>query len=315
MIKKEEDKQFLFHQLLEEICTEENIKIQFFSSNWIMVLEKGQERRVIAGYKFDHNGHGAGLVFDDKAALSEILSFYHIPNVMHHVVYPSSNLEVYAKNYNNMDYLKKLFNKYHNNVVLKPNNGTTGMGVSHITTLKDLEEKFSSLTSEYGLLSLCPYYEIENEYRAIMLNGEILVFYQKERPVVVGDGVSSIKELLEKFNYEYFKDYEEENKDMILKKGEKYIYNWCFNLSGGAKANLDVCNDIRRNVSLLAKQVADVTHLGFGSVDIIRTKDNQYFVMEINSGVMMEKFMKKDEEGYKLAKEVYRKAIESLFSK
>lgn len=313
-MNKEQDSHYLYHQLLKEICDEENIQIQFFSDSWIMALTKDKQRRMIVGYKFDHNGHGLGGLIDDKAALSEYLNFYQIPNVKHHIIYSPSNHDTYACRYNHLGYLKELFHLYQNDVVLKPNGGTSGMGVSHITSLDELEEKFNTMKSPYDIFSLCPYLEIKHEYRAIMLNGAIELLYQKELPEVIGDGVSTIKELLEQFNFEYFKNYQGSNQDKVLLKGEKYLHNWKFNLSGGARANLNVEKSISDEVSALAIKVAELIGLQFGSVDIIQTKDGHYLVMEINSGVMMENFMKENEEGYLMAKRIYRKAILHLFS-
>jgi hypothetical protein len=49
-------------------------------------------------------------------------------------------------------------------------------------------------------MDISPYYQIENEWRTIVLNGEIKLIYRKERPHLTGDGVHSVGELfLQKF--------------------------------------------------------------------------------------------------------------------
>lgn len=53
--------------------------------------------------------------------------------------------------------------------------------------------------------SVCPFYNIENEYRVIILNNEIRLIYKKILPIVCGDGESTVKELLKKFNYVFLK--------------------------------------------------------------------------------------------------------------
>ena len=53
---------------------------------------------------------------------------------------------------------------------------------------------------------------------------------------------------------------------------------------------------------------------GFCSVDIIKTKDSNFYVMEINSGVMMQNFIKQNENGYMIAKLIYKEAIIEMFN-
>ena len=47
---------------------------------------------------------------------------------------------------------------------------------------------------------------------------------------------------------------------------------------------------------------------------IIKTKDSNFYVMEINSGVMMQNFIKQNENGYMIAKLIYKEAIIEMFN-
>ena len=51
----------------------------------------------------------------------------------------------------------------------------------------------------------------------------------------------------------------------------------------------------------MAKDVSKKINLGFGSIDIIKTIDNKYYVLEINSGVMIENYIKLTSDGYNKA--------------
>lgn len=66
-------------------------------------------------------------------------------------------------------------------------------------------------------------------------------------------------------------------------------------------------------ISSLALKTSSILNVGFGSVDIIKTIDGKYYIMEINSGVMMDNFIKQDENGYNVAKSIYREAIKNMF--
>lgn len=312
-IENDNKQEKTFKNILSEICKEQSIKLTYLSKDWIVVLEKDNKCKILAGYKFDLNEHGLGEVCDDKYALCELLEHYHLPVVEHHIVYAPTNNENYAIGCNNINYLKELFIKYNASVVLKINNGTCGNNVYHITNEKDLEYYYLKLSKRSYSLSLCPFIDIENEYRVIIFQHNPELIYKKELPKVYGDDVSSIKELLRNFNYEYFKDYDGVNKDIILKENEEYIYNWKFNLSGGAKASFDIEKEIKTEILKLATKVANTIDLKFGSIDIIRDKNGKYYVLEINSGVMMDNLIKENENGYEIAKSIYKKAIKAMF--
>lgn len=301
-----------FKKILTEICEEENIKLNFISNDWIAILDKDNTKKVIAGYKFDNNGHALGSLLDDKFALFDFLRLCNTKVVEHNLVYGPNNNEEYAKNSNSVEYVKQLFTKYGNDIVLKPNNGTCGNNVFHITQEEELIDTYLRLSKRYHSLSLCPFYDIINEYRVIMLNGRVKLIYKKIAPIVCGDGKSTIKELLTAFNYEYFKDYDNDNKNIVLASGEKFVYSWKFNLSGGAKPEFNIADDIKNRVITLAKETANNINLKFGSVDIINTIDGLY-VLEVNSGVMMDNVIKESPNGYEIAKEIYREAIHKMF--
>lgn len=245
-----------FKEVIKEICAEENISLTYLSKDWIIVLEKENKCKILAGYKFDLNFHGLGEVCDDKYALCKVLEHFGLPVVEHNIVYAPTNKEEYAKDCNNMKYLSELFYRYNKSIVLKINNGTCGNNVYHITNIKDLENCYLKLSSKSYSLSLCPFIDIENEYRVIMFKHNPELIYKKALPIIYGDGKRTIKELLQEFNPEYFKDYKGKNKDIILKENERYIYNWKFNLSGGAKASFNINEDNKKDILALAIKVS-----------------------------------------------------------
>ena len=53
---------------------------------------------------------------------------------------------------------------------------------------------------------------------------------------------------------------------------------------------------------------------GFCSIDIIKTVENEFLVLEINSGVMMKNLIKENDFGYNIARGIYEKAVLALFS-
>lgn len=179
--------------------------------------------------------------------------------IEHNIIYKEDNENEYANGCKGYKYLNKLFKKYKSNVVIKVNNGSCGVGVFHSDNYDDLKQEYDRLISSRLSLSVCPFYDIKNEYRAIFVGNKLKLLYKKIKPVVVGDVKSTIKELLCKFNNNYFKDYNEENKD------------------------------------------------------IVKTTQNKFLIMEINSGVMMDNFINQHSNGYAIAKDIYKCAILNMF--
>ena len=302
----------MFRDMIKEICDELNIHYKALSKNWIIMLEKDGVKKFISGFKFDLNGHALGNVLDDKYATYEILKELNFPIIEHNIVYAPNNTNDYAVDCNSISYIEELFFKYNKNVVLKINGGTCGTDVIHITDVAVLKDKYEKLSKKYPSLSLCPFYEIKNEYRAVVLNGEVELLYKKNRPIVIGNGKATVKELLQEFNYPYFKDYNSKDSSKILKNGEIFEYDWRFNLANGAKVSFDIDVEDDKKIKALAEGISKSIGVKFGSIDVIKTTDSNFYTMEINSGVMTNRFIKQANNGYEIVKAIYKKAIENL---
>lgn len=298
-----------FHNLIKKICKNNNIKYKLISNNWIIVLEKNNIKKIISGYKFDNNTYSLAKVFDDKYATYELLKKYNIEIVEHNLLYSKKNPNEYAKEYNSLEYITKLFNKYNKKIVLKINNGSCGTNVYKIEKLKELKEIYQKLDNQKSY-SITPFYKIENEYRTIILNNEIKLMYKKELPIIYGDGKSTIKELLCKFNNQYFKNIEN---NKILKPNKKYIYNWKFNLEQGSKAYFDINENDKKEILKIINKILNNFKIGFCSIDIIKTK-NKFLVLEINSGVMMTNLMQQYKDKENIIYQIYEDAIKEMFN-
>ena len=183
--------------------------------------------------------------------------------------------------------------------------------VTDINKIDDILDKI--FTSNYSI-SICPYYNIKHEYRAIMLAGENKLLYAKYLPIVIGNGKKTIRQLLIEFNRDYFMDKLQDSKyDKVLANNEKFQYNWKFNLSQGSIAKKVDNKILEDKLVKLAKKVCNEINLKFGSVDIIQTTEDELLILEVNSGVMLENYIRFDTNGYMVAKNIYKEAIKNLF--
>ncbi len=303
-----------FKEIIQEICNENNIKYKLLSKDWVIMLEKDNKTRFICGYKFDLNSHGIGLIADDKYALYETLKSKDIPVAEHRIVYNKTNKLDYAIGCNEYEYVKEYFVKNNNHIIIKPNDGTCGHKVFNVTNIDEIDDILDKIFINNYSISICPFYNIKHEYRAIMLNGENELLYAKYLPIVTGDGNKTIRQLLLEFNHDYFIDELKDSKyDKVLANKETFQYNWKFNLSQGSIAKKVDDKLLENKLIKLAKQVCTEINLKFGSIDIIQTTNNELLVLEVNSGVMLENYINLNPDEYEKVKNIYKKAVENLF--
>ena len=294
-----------FYNIIKKICEELDIKITLLSSGWLIVLEKNNQIHYISGYKFDINNHGIGDILDDKGLFYDVMTYKKLPTSERLSFY-----EVYDRK-TVLDYFKK----HHNILIVKGNIGYCGNDVYLVNNEKDLFDTMDQLLLSQESISIEPYYDIINEYRVILLNNEVKVVFGKEKPFIIGDGIHSIKELAIKFN-DYFRDNDQDikNPDYIPKLNERIELDFKFNLSKGARMFIDIDSNLKDKLTSIAKQVTKELGITFGSVDIIHTKDNKLLVLEANSGVMMDNYVRLCENGKVIAYNVYKEAIKTMFN-
>lgn len=303
-----------FKEIIKEICIEDNITYKFLSKDWVIMLEKDNKTRFISGYKFDSNSHGIGLIADDKYALYEVLNSKNIPVIEHKIVYNKTNNLDYAIGCNTYEYVKEYFQKNNKNIVIKPNDGTCGKNVFNVTDENEIDIILDKIFLKNFSISICPFYKIKHEYRAVMLDGENVLLYAKHLPIVAGDGHKTIRQLLLDFNYDYFINKLDDSKyDDVLPKNKTFQYNWKFNLSQGSTAKKVNDKLLQDKLIKIAEQVCKEINLKFGSVDIIETTDNELLVLEVNSGVMLENYVRLNPDEYETVKNIYKNAILNLF--
>jgi len=260
-----------YNQMLYQICEEEGIKLQFLSRNWMKRLEKDGQVRFILGYKFGLNSQTVGLTADDKFATFEALNYAKIPVAQHEILYEFDNQENYALGCNSLEYILELLQKWGGQMIIKANTGTCGRQVFKITRPEQLIEVLPKVFKQSYSASLCPFYNIQHEYRIILLDGEEKLSYMKTK--VEGD--------------------------------------W-FNLAHGAKAS-PIPTAKHEQILELALRAAREIGLRFGSVDIIETAGGELMILEINSGVMTQRYVKQHPEDCPKVKGMYREAIRKMF--
>jgi glutathione synthase/RimK-type ligase-like ATP-grasp enzyme len=207
-------------------------------------------------------------------------------------------------------------------VVIKPNHGTGGADVNHVQNAIELEEAVHELFKSHRAICLSPFLDIEQEYRVIVLDESCELIYSKQRPQVVGDGHSSVIELIEKL--EMTGAYTQKvaagaveslqgNLKLVPEEGQRVLLGWKHNLGEGALPQVIEAGELHNELCGLAKSAQSATNIRFASIDIVQT-GGEHLVLEINSGVMMESFAQNLADGREIAKGIYNRAVARMFA-
>jgi len=255
----------LMPQIAAAYCSNEAIDFRAFSDEWVLRLTKGGETKWIVGYKFDVNSSAASELAQDKVATFVALDAVGIAALPHYLVRSLPKELIHTH---------KLHELLHGMpVVAKPLEGTGGRDVIRFDTTDDALEMIKA--SGEPAWALSPYYDLQAEYRFILLDGEPLLAYEKTQPTLRG----------------------------TLK---------LFNLGFGAVA-IATPDDVMQQLIPLAKKVMKATALRLAAVDIVRLPDGSYLVLEVNDGISMEHYARQSADNKKRAVIVYNAIIAAMF--
>lgn len=292
-------------KIIEEICKENGYKLSLYSDEWIIVVENAGKKMIIPSYRFPNNDAGVSDLCSDKSGLSDFLTANEIPCIPHTFYWFGGKNDSLNDENGLAKILAEHIEKY-KGVVIKPNNGTGGSNVFKITNENMIPSILQMFKGEPRMIAISPFVEIESEYRAIVQGDEIAFTFEKMRPTVIADGKKSFFDYIKESGLVPTADL----LDYIPKKGEEVQLVWKHNLQGGAKPVL-VENPPDELINLV-ERARKATGIKFASVDVVKT-NGRFYILEINSGVMMEKFSSENELYYDLAKKTYKKAIEDYF--
>lgn len=156
----------LLVRIVRSICDERNITFRAYSDDWILELTHGEVRKRICGYKFPLNDSAAAMIAQDKVAAYQVLTAGDVAAVEHilirtkatHAQWPQTELP--------------------DGFVLKPLMGTSGHGVHAFHAIDDAKLAIQDTHIEAWALS--PRIDIVREMRYVMLDGVVLLAYDKQ---------------------------------------------------------------------------------------------------------------------------------------
>ncbi|MEK7434272.1 MAG: cyanophycin synthetase [Cyanobacteriota bacterium] len=217
-------------------------------------------------------------------------------------------------------------------VIIKPNNLSQGVFVTKVFNKKEYYQTAKKIFKKTKVLVVEKYYA-GNDYRIVVLDGEVISAYQREALTITGDGKNTIYELLEKKQLEFihkgrdtiidFEDYRIKLKlkrsgfsfDSVIKMNDTIQLLDNANLSTGGNS-YDFTNKIHPDYSSLAINISKDMDLRLCGVDIM-TNDlskglSDYVVIEINSSPGLDNYASLGEKQVKIVEDLYLKILKSL---
>ena len=309
--------QRIFLESVKKYCLAHHIAIEVRSGGWLLVMQRGSQRRVAIGYDVGLNSAAAHLIAGDKAAAVETLKLAGVPCIPH-TLFLGPKLSAHVPGSGSREAMQRLLDQHPHGLVVKPNEGTSGEAVFRVTTKQQLELAVERIFAAYPSLAISPYVEIEDEVRVVLLDDRALIVYSKQRPSVMGDGEHSLRELALAVTpaerqstvlQTIADDFGEAELDAIPSAGQRHMLNWRHNLDSGAAPVLVHDGDIRHACVQLARDAAAAIGIRFGSIDVVRA-GGAWQILEVNSGVKMEALGRLHPE---LVHAAYHAALDKVF--
>jgi len=197
-------------------------------------------------------------------------------------------------------------------VYVKPSRGSQGVGVTKVYNDSELAETFDSFNEERIKVALVEEGLKMPDYRLLVFDGELVNAYERQPLSVVGDGISTIDELINARHERLLEQgrdiHMERQRPLIEKCLGRHGLQLCdvvaqnqavqlldiSNLSAGGTPK-DVMQTIHPHWEALAKEISSLFNLRVCGVDLacedISSPDSNYSVIEVNATPGAKQFM------------------------
>ncbi len=262
-----------------------------FSDSLIM-LGYGKHQKKICAALTSNTGAIAVDLVSDKELTKHFLSSFHIPTPQGFTVKSQKQLS---------SAIKKLGFP----LAIKPRNGNHGRGVTtNVKSEAQAEIAYKGANKISSRVIVEKFIE-GFDYRFLVINHELVAVAKRKPASVIGNGSSSIRELIEAVNLDPNRGSNHEkiltkitvdnsvhtllqsqgfDMDSILSEGEEVYLKYTANLSTGGTA-IDVTNHVHPFNKILAERISRIFHLDICGIDII-AKDIRFPLNEHNGAVI-----------------------------
>lgn len=146
---------------------------------------------------FDLNPMGAASIAKDKDFATYFLQQQGYPTIPHsRAFYSTEHAAAYSIEKRGIAEAVEYAHSIGFPLVVKPNDGSQGVGVSVVHTEEDLLQAINQILANHPI-ALIQSLVAGNDYRIVVLDGKIMAAYHRIPLNVIGDGQSTIQELFE----------------------------------------------------------------------------------------------------------------------
>ncbi|MDQ1354743.1 MAG: cyanophycin synthetase [Acidobacteriota bacterium] len=194
-------------------------------------------------------------------------------------------------------------------VTIKPISGNHGRGITtNISSPADLETAFI-YAKKFGELLLVEKFLPGADYRILVIDGKFAAAARRDPAFIIGDGISTIRQLIDKVNLDPKRGFGHEKAltrikidymmecllsqkhltlHSIIPKDEKLYIKTTANLSAGGIA-IDVTDEVHPMTKTMSERISQIIGLNVIGIDLITTdhriplSDNNGGVIEVNA--------------------------------
>ncbi len=283
---------------------------------------------------FDLNGQGSSDNAKDKGYASYFMKRLGYPVPIGKAFYSDKWVKI-TKSKQNIKEACKYAQNLGYPLIVKPNSKSQGVGIEKVYTEKDLISALRVVFNDVkDHVAIVQRFIEGSDYRIVTLDKEIIAAYRRLPLSVVGDGVKSIRQLLESKQKQFSKIGRDTiiklddpritrkmkrlrlNYDTVVGKNEVVQLLDNANLSTGGDAE-DVTEIMHQSYKAMAIKLAHDMGLRYSGIDIITKSPieesiRDYFVIEINAAAGLDYYVGLGEKQNELVREMYKKVLTTM---
>ncbi|MBI5221040.1 MAG: cyanophycin synthetase [Candidatus Liptonbacteria bacterium] len=296
------------------------------------VAFRNKRKRYFRGTTVDLNPVGASDIAKDKNYAEFFMRAMGYPTVPGRPFYSAAHCRAIGSR-QNIEAAYRYARKIGFPVVVKPNSGTQGIGVAKVHTRREFYRAMRWIFAR-DRVALVQTPVSGKDYRIVVLDCKVISAYERIPLNVVGNGRSTIRQLLRKKQEQFISTGRDTmiraedsriklnlkrrglNFRSVLPRGEKLLLLDNANLSTGGDAR-DVTGQIHSGFRKVAIRLTRDMGLRFCGVDLmvagdISRKPERYWVLEVNAAPGLDHYVKTGRAQENIVENMYRQVLLAL---
>jgi len=332
---KNKKESLVLGQMLQKIASRIGATVLIEPEHGIVgqITFKSGQRSYFRYNTLDLNPMGSSEIAKDKDYSNFFMKKMGYPIIPGKTFFSDQWAEAIEARHRNIDAAYKYAQKLNFPVIVKPNSGSQGAGVSLVHNKREFYKSVRAIF-KYDRLVLVQKQVQGKDYRVVVLDEKIISAYERIPLNIVGDGKSTIKQLLNTKQRHFVassRDTQIKTDDprivtklkhqklslkSIPEKGQVVYLLDNANLSTGGDS-VDVTKFVHLEFKKLAIKLTHDMGLRMCGVDLMIDGDigqppNNYWVIEINSAPGLDHYVKMGKEQEKIVEDLYFEVLKHI---